>query len=185
MALVSLVVCLAATGMWVRSYWVGDNLRWRVGVRVEGGYGEREFDLRSSAGGFAAAVSTRTSRSERGMEALRVAPGVRPGWYRYTPRERPYWWAGERTGWERVGFEFRRSDDPNLFWGYEHRFRGVAAPYWAVVLAAAVWPAWRVGPMVRRRRSRRWRGRGLCGVCGYDLRASVGRCPECGAGVGE
>ncbi|MDB5172173.1 MAG: hypothetical protein JWN51_946 [Phycisphaerales bacterium] len=33
---------------------------------------------------------------------------------------------------------------------------------------------------IRGRRSRRWARRGLCPDCGYDLRASTGRCSECG-----
>jgi hypothetical protein len=58
-------------------------------------------------------------------------------------------------------------------------------PYWfpAVASGAAAWP-W-LGPFVVRRLHRRRRRRrqqaGLCGQCGYDLRATPERCPECGA----
>jgi hypothetical protein len=36
---------------------------------------------------------------------------------------------------------------------------------------------------LRRHRSERWLATGRCRGCGYDLRASVGRCPECGEGI--
>ena len=53
----------------------------------------------------------------------------------------------------------------------------VTIPYW---LASLV-PACVCGATVRRWRQQRRRSRvGLCPVCGYDLRATPERCPECG-----
>jgi hypothetical protein len=50
-------------------------------------------------------------------------------------------------------------------------------PHWALVAATALFPgAW----CLRRWHSRRRYGAGLCPSCGYDLRATLGRCPECG-----
>jgi hypothetical protein len=62
-----------------------------------------------------------------------------------------------------AGFAFRRE-------------RGfvVGVPYWVVCPALVVLPAWR---WARRRRSA---APGLCSQCGYDLRATPHRCPECG-----
>jgi hypothetical protein len=52
------------------------------------------------------------------------------------------------------------------------------APHWSVVLILAAAPAAWV--FARLRNSNRAKT-GQCRVCGYDLRATPDRCPECGA----
>ena len=53
----------------------------------------------------------------------------------------------------------------------------VRLPLWIPVLLLAIMPT-RLA-LIGYRERRRLR-RGLCASCGYDLRASTGRCPECG-----
>jgi hypothetical protein len=57
----------------------------------------------------------------------------------------------------------------------------VVAPHWVLALTTGAMPLTRMGLIVRRRvrRSRRIEA-GHCLVCGYDLRGSPDRCPECG-----
>ena len=53
----------------------------------------------------------------------------------------------------------------------------VAVPWWVVVACSAAPPAvW----LARHLRQRGRRGSGLCPRCGYDLRGTPDRCPECG-----
>jgi hypothetical protein len=55
--------------------------------------------------------------------------------------------------------------------------RLIVIPYWLPTTLFALAPtAWLIGRTRRRRRQRA----GLCPNCGYDLRATPDRCPECG-----
>src|SRR5687767_11063297 len=53
----------------------------------------------------------------------------------------------------------------------------VLLPHWFLVAGFASFPA---GLLIVRRRSGRRAKAGCCPTCGYDLRASPERCPECG-----
>ena len=86
------------------------------------------------------------------------------------------------SGWAWSGWGFAyRDDNALLSFGYMSRSRTLIVPCWALLLVFGVLPAtW----YVRRRRVRHRRLAGLCPSCGYDLRATPGRCPECGAVLG-
>jgi hypothetical protein len=55
--------------------------------------------------------------------------------------------------------------------------RIIGAPYWSLTAATAALP---VALALRRLLTTRRRNAGTCPACGYDLRATPGRCPECG-----
>src|SRR5437867_9161095 len=75
-----------------------------------------------------------------------------------------------------LGFGFLRQLNGPYGWSG----RGVTAPAWAVIgIVATPWML--LLRLHRRRRMILQRRRlGLCLSCGYDLRASGERCPECG-----
>jgi len=55
---------------------------------------------------------------------------------------------------------------------------GLNVPYWSLALSTALLPAcWALAKL---RRHRRLLSDNRCRRCGYDLRASPARCPECG-----
>jgi hypothetical protein len=53
-------------------------------------------------------------------------------------------------------------------------------PYWVTIILAGIlpvrWAVYRVRSLIRRRQNR-------CPHCGYDVRASIGCCPECGTSI--
>jgi hypothetical protein len=63
-------------------------------------------------------------------------------------------------------------------------FRSLVISWWLIVAASAMVPViwgWRAGIWWRRWIKQRLMRTQICLVCGYDMRATPGRCPECGS----
>jgi hypothetical protein len=64
--------------------------------------------------------------------------------------------------------------------------RAAAVAHWQAAAFTALLPLWSIGRGIRKQLTRRRRRKsGCCPACGYDLRATIGRCPECGRATGE
>jgi hypothetical protein len=69
-------------------------------------------------------------------------------------------------------FEFKGGDG-----GWDHYFVYLRIPFWFMFLATILLPAAALRRHINRRRHTI---AGVCRKCGYDLRATPDRCPECG-----
>ena len=172
LTVLSLLVAVAAAGLWVRARWRMD----RLSRRTE----QRQWLLVNRPIGFCLSVHTHdvpqppepwqwetaevAAKEQAALRAYRSWAGFR--------------WGAFRSGGTRPiayidGNGVSRVTVPALS-------RFVLVPHWFPVAALLVPPLLAaIASMRRRRRDRR----GLCARCGYDLRATPDRCPECGRAV--
>lgn len=161
-----LLLSVAAGTLCVRSYFSDDSIALS--------HGAYRLSAHSSGGRVALAYCNAASLGHTGGST------VRWDWAGVTPAQ---------GAWAALGFERGRVDvaRPTPFMGdlpMLGRLFSVAVPghyirvpWWLVVALATIAPAaW----LVRAGRRRGRRRKGLCIACGYGLRASPGRCPECG-----
>ena len=122
-----------------------------------------------------------------GKDAIRVPlvqPGTRPELAEVEGRILFSLWPGTRGDqlWNRLGFAHQGLND-KFSRRIKYNLYEVFAPWWFVLGLLAILPLVKGKMLLRERRLRRWKEQGLCLVCGYDMRASPERCPECGTAV--
>jgi hypothetical protein len=168
LAVLSVFMCVATVVQWQRSYQTEDDLVY---------LGRSICTALHTMNGSLAFVYTNAIWSERHIEYSTMNP--RPGFNYAAPRR-------EHTVWSWLGFYFAYSSGPSsgnpnplppgMSYPRIAHFCEVLVPLWLVVVMLLVLPAWRfvVQPVRSRKRP------GCCAVCGYDLRATPDRCPECG-----
>ena len=162
----SLLLCVMVCALWVRSCAVADGLTHigRVGWAVlpAPGGGTREYYVFQS---FQITVSNGRFRLDRWRTATGTAGrGDRDTGWRYRAYEPAPWTRGDVL---RMGFGFNKRG-ANMV---------VIVPAWALAAVTGAPPALLIIQKLRRRKRR---VAGLCPACGYDLRATPDKCPECG-----
>lgn len=169
---ISLVVCVGTVTLWARSHWVADEFKW----------------------GWTRGVGW----------AWTPAGSLELGLFRGDCSDEPADFYGFKHGPAPVNrpintFVFMEIDPPDKLvvwqWGgfawYSLRSRTngnlyaeAVAPFWSIMALAGVLPfGWLVLQTRSRARLLAQKRRGLCRTCGYDLRASTGRCSECGTPI--
>ena len=203
--IVSAVLCVAVAALWARSYWRTDIVKFgsaRLFKAASGGGGvmleslvqsKREGDWRTgTTPGGRTGIGIYTETRQHYFDARRAVAGDRATrweWLAYPYTDRPTF---EVRAWVHVdhpilpqivavsfkaGGTYSNVDYHAVETWYAGR--AIWIPYWLPTALTLMPPfLWLGSAGVRRRRERRRLN--LCERCGYDLRASPGRCPECG-----
>ena len=187
LAVISLLLFMATCVIWMRSYFIGEYFFRDVVITQ---HEVRNYDRRAI--GIAAGALILIHRRERDSSDVWEAHNYgetmftnRTEHHSYTTKSVKYpYVSGPVYGeiFRGAGFQwaFYKVPPDSRYRVLEGRARFYVTPLWAIALVTATMPlvvgmGWR----------RRWQAaarqlKGLCASCGYDLRATPDRCPECG-----
>jgi hypothetical protein len=191
-ATVSFSAFLVASALWVMSCWrtlavscsmFGADLRHNFETEVNLQVNQGTISLRFGRQMQPAFVRQAYARQKSGIEGRRF--DLKGQWSDDKPPldslSHEFIGFGYESGSDSAIYEDEPIDENGLFgsitplWSYYYEWR---LPLWFVVLATLPLPL----QLARSRwRFRRRQKGGLCLNCGYDLRATPDRCPECGA----
>ena len=175
-ALLSLLLCIGSLVLWGRSYFGTDYVEYQQLVdesTLSVVYQSKRLGW--TRGQVHIGMGRRSSYWRDGQAPLETKGGY---WYIGRLGSGHYDWEsmqGAGSIWNRLGFVSYSTGFISSF--AESSERGVAVPAWIPVVVLAVMPALWLRSIVRRRRIL---AAGRCVRCGYDLRATPERCPECG-----
>jgi len=177
LAVMSLLLWVAMVALWVRSHWCCEI--WSLGngdpismahafkyISVVNGRGELAIGFIGTRFGLPPAVNP--WRCEHKLETR--SPSMREMLLAF------------KDSWVQLGFGYGHEITTISFnassWSYG--MGALLIPHWFLAVGFAITPLF----WFHRRRERRFRIRfSLCRRCGYDLRATPDRCPECGTAV--
>lgn len=156
----SLLLCIGAGALWARSYWINDSFEWMSHYR-------QRF-IACNGGRLLLQINHGPSGRNESEPVTHYA-------YVMKPRDvhdlgRPWRFAGFWI----ENLSFAPSDSHSAWLPYTD----IVVPLYAAVIIFSVMPGIWLFKTIRRRKRGRLAHR--CEKCGYDLRATPERCPECG-----
>jgi len=174
-AAMSLLLCVLIFGLWLRSYTSRDEVLWMSWNSKIVRYSEKAV-----------------AWDQGQLDVVYHSVDYPPGWT----------WANDprKAGWRFFSYPLGPGTLEWNWWRYESNGAGVGrgrlmgsfdraykieVAMGPLIVLTAITPAWWIWTALRRRNKRM---PGYCRVCGYDLRATPERCPECGtvpSGKGE
>jgi hypothetical protein len=168
----STVACIAFTILWVRSYWIDDIAEMESATAT--------IALSSNMGQFK--IRHDSIDNVYIGDTFQRPHGWMTSHFPATTVTRSPLGPGARWDYRFLGFSLRSRNklalrDDQFTGAFWWAYWEVSIPHLALVLLLLIPPAL----AVRRIRQDRRSALGLCAACGYDLRATPNRCPECGA----
>jgi len=177
---VSLLVCLLTVTFWIRSYWLGEG--WEYwGPPDRSGRHFLSMTAKSAEGLFWMGWIYRDDADVAGMSL--------------NQKDRFGWWHGSGNAHALAASEYKwiykshpilshfgfAGWDRTQYMGSEAHRGFIDIRYWLLAIVFGILPGIKTLNIVLASRRRRYRrSHGLCLACGYDLRATPDRCPECG-----
>jgi len=186
LAVGSLLLCVSAILISVRSYWRCDYLRWSGDKFVAGRYILLDWNVSSLLGGCNVDIHHNSSTEDKSIADLK-------GYFQWYPRgfklssdsvrtlemsrdsNIPVTYRFMPTSPSVLGFQWKWRQSNYL--GIQYWQEVLAIPYWCPICIFAILP---LSMFLRALKRRRRITTGTCKNCGYDLRATPERCPECG-----
>jgi hypothetical protein len=202
LTILSLALCVTTVALWTRSYRRDDGYHYLRDVVWDEGCTHWQFDAGSRYGElFLSYQRARTSFENhtlaqvaatlaRGGPATAIEVIVERKAFSNSlaGHEREPWvdpadsvphnglsHTSDGWAWRLGGFIIERHAHAQAT--YWRSSRSAVFPHWSAVAALALLPLLRARAALRQWRRR---ARGLCPACGYDLKATPQRCPECG-----
>ena len=166
---------MTVLALWTKSFWKGNGIGHVSYSGIEHATVLRSIYDTQIISGSIIVESDQTTISR--PPEVQYSQQAQHGFYIYSPQPKYAYvnWMSQRNIWNRLGFY--AMTDPGTSNASLER---IIVPGWSLLLVmAALSACWLIFSWRRWRRTMR-QIRGQCQGCGYDMRATPDRCPECG-----